>query len=344
MHRISPNKSRRGITLIDLSIGLAVVSVLMFLVSVAIHREARSLKTATGRTDVERRARIMLDRIEAEVEYAQAANPIGWLTADLSPAAGTVRVDSVAGFPDVGTLLIDAGGVDEERLQYGAVDAGLPGFSALSRGVRCTGAAQHDEGEQVMWSSLARHIDDQVAPPASQFDGISQEISGQVFFRGEGTGFSYRAPVDADGDGDVFDGDDISWGAVVQGVATTDGWTAFLFEPVAVVTEAARAFDINGDGDQVDSFDLGRIRMRSWDAANPGSATDIALCSPMVLQEQCNWGGDLDSDGFADPIFLWDPVTGRVRVRLFLLTGTDNERPQLRVVEALTFLRNGMRP
>lgn len=336
-------RARRGMTLVDLSIGLAVVTVLMFGVTVAIQREARSLMTVTRRTDTERRARVMLDRIESELEYAQAANPSAWLTADLPGGAGTARVDSIAGFPDVGTLLIDAGEVDEERIDYSLVDSASSGFTGLARGVRCTGGALHDEGEQVLWSALARHIDDQTAPPPAQFDGISQEISSQVFYRGEGTGFSYRTPVDADGDGDLYDGDEISWGAVVQGTATTTGWTAIQFEPVAIVTEANRAFDLNGDGDQLDTFDLGRIRMRSWDTANPGPATDIALCSPMILQEQCNWGGDLDADGFNDPMFLWDPVTGRLRIRLLLLTGGDNDRPQLRTAEAVTFLRNGLR-
>lgn len=333
-----------GMTLMDLTIGLAVVSVLMFAITVAIQREARSLMTVTRRTDTERRARVMLDRIESELEFAQAANPRARLTGDLGAGTGgPASVDTVAGFPDVGTLLIDAGEIDEERLDYALVEDAPARFSLLTRGVRCSGGASHDEGEQVLWSALARHIDDQTAPPAAQFDGVSQEFSGQVFFRGEGTGFSYRAPIDFDGDGDLYDGDEISWGSVVQGVPTPNGWSAILFEPVAVVNEADRDFDLNGDGDRVDVFDLGRIRMRAWDPTNPGPVSDIALCSPMVLQEQCNWGGDLDADGFADPMFLWDPLTGRIRIRLFLLTGADNDRPQLRTIETVTFLRNGLR-
>jgi len=334
----------RGLTLIDLTIGLAIVSFLLVAITVVIQREARALAIVTNRTDTERRARVMLGRIEGELEYAQAANPSTVLTSDLGVGAGgTASVDTVAGFPDVGTLLIDAGEADEERIAYQLVQTAPPGFTNLTRGERCTSAAAHDQGEQVMWSALARYTDDQIAPPAARFDGISSEISGQAFFRGEGTGFSYRVPLDLDGDGDLYDGDEVSWGAVVRGVAIADGWTAVHFEPVAVVTEAGRRFDLNGDGDLVDTFDLGRIRMRSWDASAPGQVTDHALCPPMILQEQCNWGGDLDADGFDDPMFLWDPVTGRLRIRLFLLTGADSDRPQLRTVEAVTFLRNGVR-
>jgi hypothetical protein len=330
-------------TLIDLTIGLAIVSFVLFAVAVVIQREARSLTTVTNRNDRERRARVMLGRLESEIEYAQAANPTAWLTADLGAGGATARVDSVDGFPDVGMLLIDAGEVDEERIDYQLVNSAPPGFTNLTRGQMCTSAALHDEGEQVLWSAIARHIDDQTAPPAAQFDGISQELSGQVFFRGEGTGFSYRVPLDIDGDGDLYDGDEVSWGAVVRGDETADGWTAVYFEPVAVVTEAGRQSDLNGDGDRVDAFDLGRVRVRSWDASAPGQATDHALCSTMILQEQCNWGGDLDGDGFDDPMFLWDPVTGRLRIRLFLLTGADSDRPVLRTVEAASFLRNGVR-
>ena len=100
--------------------------------------------------------------------------------------------------------------------------------------------------------------------------------------------------------------------------------------------------DLNADGDEADTFDLGRIRMRSWDSANPGApATDVALGPAFVLQEQCNWASDLDGDGFEDPMFLWDATQARLRVRLFVLEGTINARPSVERLETSVFLTNG---
>jgi hypothetical protein len=326
----------------ELSIGLAIVTVLMLSVTSAVQREAGSLSSTIRRTDVERRARTMIDRIEAELEYAQAASPTAWLTAALGSGGGEVEVSDVRGFPDRGTLLIGAGTAGEERLDYRALASGPDRFATLARGAQCTAATAHAEGDAVLWAGMATALDDQTAPPAAQWDGISREQNGQVFFRGDGSGFSYRVPTDADGDGDVFDGETITWGAVVAGTPTNDGWTAVYFEPAAVISELARGFDLNGDGDLDDVFDLGRIRLRSWDIFT-GDASDVALSTPVALQEQCNWGGDLDADGFADPIFLWMPNSGRLRIRLFLLTTGEHERSEVRTIEAVHFLRNGLR-
>jgi len=60
-----------------------------------------------------------------------------------------------------------------------------------------------------------------------------------------------------------------------------------------------------------------------------------------VLQERCNWGSDLDGDGFDDPLFMWEPETGCLHVRLFLAAGTVNGRQSVREIESILYLRNG---
>ena len=62
----------------------------------------------------------------------------------------------------------------------------------------------------------------------------------------------------------------------------------------------------------------------------------------MIIQEQCNWGGDMDGDGFEDPIFLWNRSGGRLRVRFFVLAEARKNIPLVRRMEATLFLRNGI--
>jgi hypothetical protein len=59
-----------------------------------------------------------------------------------------------------------------------------------------------------------------------------------------------------------------------------------------------------------------------------------------VLQERCNRGGDLDGDGFDDPLFLWDPMARRLHVRIFVLGNGVEEMPLVRRVESVIYLRN----
>ena len=59
-----------------------------------------------------------------------------------------------------------------------------------------------------------------------------------------------------------------------------------------------------------------------------------------MLQEQCNWGGDLDADGYDDPIFLWDKDRRQLRLRIFIIGRSVDDIPIVRKVESLMFLRN----
>ncbi|MEZ6020169.1 MAG: hypothetical protein R3F17_08725 [Planctomycetota bacterium] len=100
--------------------------------------------------------------------------------------------------------------------------------------------------------------------------------------------------------------------------------------------------DLNLDGDTADTFDVGQIMLLRWDAmANGAADTEVALCPPIVLQEVCNYGADLNNDGFEDPMFLWDPTDGSLRVQLFIVSGTHNGRAQLSRTATTIYLRNG---
>jgi hypothetical protein len=176
----------------------------------------------------------------------------------------------------------------------------------------------------------------------SQWDGQALTAEGPLFFRGDGTGFSFRVPTDPLGGSQYFDATGIRWGSKVAGAPTTNGWSALTYNPVRQITEAEVQTDINGDGDSFDTFTIGQIRLVRWDAFNNGGASDdVALCPPIVVQELCNYGGDLDGDGFADPLFLWNPADGSLRINLTTYSGIQNERAAIQRVANTLYLRNG---
>ena len=337
--------TRSGLTLLEVTIALVFLTTLMLFATVNLHREASALGAMARMSHIHGRAEIVVDQIRTELEYAQGLEPQGFIgTAVLAGTTDRLEVDTTRGFPNSGYLLLEPGTAGEERIAYTGLAAAPDAFVQLQRGLLCTVADNHAAGVLVRWGGMAIAIEDQTAPPVAFFDGIASETIGQVFFRGDGTGFSYQIPVDIAGDGSYFDANgEIQWGAVVNGVVTLDGTSCFYFEPAVVVTEVGRGGDLNRDGDRNDTFDLGRIRMRTWFVTNPDTLySDVALGPPIVLQEQCNWGGDLDADGFEDPIFLWDGESGRLRLRLFILAEAADQMPHLRIVEAILFLRNGI--
>ena len=178
-------------------------------------------------------------------------------------------------------------------------------------------------------------------PPASTWDGRAKESTGIVHFRGDGTGFSYRLPTDPAGGSNYLAGDDVRWGAEVDGAPSATGWAALWFEPSETWEEARFGHDVNGDGDTNDVFDVGQIKKRTWDTADPGAVVrELGLGPTVVIQERCNWGGDLDGDGFDDPIFLWDAATSCLHVRILVLGTTVENVPITRKVDTMIFLRN----
>lgn len=329
-------------SLVEVMVALSILIVLLVGVMSSMMHQAQSLGSQAGLTYGESRARDVLARMEQELAFARTDVPTAWIVGDVGTgAASSVQVDSTLGFPDQGMLLFDRGGLFEERAWYQGFDAPNSRFTELLRGQLCTDASDHLDGTQVRWAPFAEALENQAAPAANQWEGRSLELEGPTFFRGDGTGFSFRVPTDPAGGNQYFAGAEVTWGATVNGTPLATGGCAFYFEPMATVSEAAQNYDCNLDGDRLDVFDLGRLRWRTWDGADGAvRATDVALCGPMILQEQCNWGGDMNNDGFDDPMFLWLPDRSTLRIRLTALIGATGNRPVVRRLDSALFLRN----
>ena len=332
---------RTGYALIEIIITVTIFTVVM-LSAISMIESGQKFSAATFEAvNVQDLAQQMLFRFGHELSNASVrqlpradlANPL------LAGTTNTISVTSTLPFPPQGTLVISPRTANEERVSYVAF-ANQNTFTTLTRGQACTTAVDHLDGAGVEWAGLAVPSADQDAPPATEFDGIALEDGVQVFFQGSGAGFSYRVPVDPTGGNNVMEGDDLHWGATtpISG-PTEDGWMALYYEPKTEYDESVERHDLNGDGDELDVFDIGQIRRTSWDTTDPTREEDVAMGPSAVLQERCNWGGDLDNDGFDDPIFLWDPATRLLHIRLWVM-GTAREAPIVRLVETVTFLRN----
>lgn len=337
-----PVPSRAGGVLIETLIAVSLFAVVL-LTSMAMVDSGRRFSRSTIQiTTVEDLAQQMLFRMERELATATGAVPRFALPGPVTAGeTAGMNVSSTAGFPPRGELLLDRGTAREERVAYATL-AGAARFADLTRGTQCTTASDHagDDGVDQLWAGLAEPLANQVDPGPGEYDGIALEDGVEVFFRGDGTGFSYRVPVDPSGGDNPLVGHDLNWGAVVGGIPTVDGWMALVFEAESAFEEAPAREDVNGDGDQTDVFDVGQIRRLIWDASAPDFVEDLGLGPSNVLQERCNRGGDLDGDGFDDPLFLWDAETNLLHARLFLLGATNHDLPVVRKVESVMFLRN----
>jgi hypothetical protein len=334
-------RRRRGTTLIEILIAVTLFTVVM-LSSLAMIEADRRLSMATLEiTTVEDLAQQMLFRLEHELAAASGAEPNAVLTAHFGIGQeGVLVVDSTLGFPPSGWLLVDREKEGAERVRYSQLDADQVTFVGIARGEQCTPVGNHPTGGSVMWVGLAEPIDLQENPPEEDWDGVALESGAPLWFRGDGTGFSYRIPVDPTGGTSYLNGDELRFGAEIRGVGPIEsGWAALWFEPETAYDESVDGIDINGDGDEVDVFDIGQVRRTVWDVTDPSVREEIGLGPSRVVQERCNWGGDLDGDGFDDPLFLWNKDTNELHVRIFVL-GNAKRRPIVRKVESLLFLRN----
>jgi prepilin-type N-terminal cleavage/methylation domain-containing protein len=334
------HQRRPGFALIEVVVALAILAGLVLAVAGAAHQQDDALRFFARLSSQSQRAQVLLGRIEAVLEDAQPASVDAFLLTSIDASSTTkLSLDTVAGFPDRGVLLVEPGTSRAERIGYeGLRTGGGARVLQLTRGL-CGSAAPHAQGVPVLWSGAAFAIEQQNAPPASAFDGVSMEQGRPIFFRGEGTGFSFRKPVDL-GQG-VIDGLEPQWGADLGAGGLGTGRSAIVFVALRELSEAELGFDANSDRDRDDTFEVGELRLRTWDT-NDGLVPprDLGLGGSGILQERCNHGGDLDGDGFADPILLWHPDSGRVRVRLFLLVESERGEPQIQRVETSLCLRN----
>ncbi len=333
---------RAGYSLLELTFSLAIWTVILLSTLGMLERDTQLSQATLSTTHVEQMAQELLYRLKSELASAQGANPEAILTEDIAIATNNqMRVDSTLGFPSAGTLILDRGTPQEERIAYSALEDTEELFMQLERGTQCTEAREHLAGGEMIWGGLAEPIAQQENPSADQFDGLTMGVLGPLYFRGDGSGFSYRKPVDPDGGKDLLEGDALKWGSEVAGVPTLDGWSCLEYQPRYTFDENSARRDINGDGDQLDVFDVGVIGRRRWVSGDSNWALDANSMGPAaVLQERCNWGGDLDGDGFDDPLFLWDKENRQLQVRLFVIGGVQTNNPIVRSVESTIFLRN----
>lgn len=335
--------ARSGSMLIETLIAITLFAVVLGS-SMAMVESGRRFSTSTMQiTTVEDLAQQMLFRMEHELATAAGQSPKCSLPVPL-PAAelDLLTVSSTLGFPPRGTLLVDRGTIREERIRYGSIVSATQ-FGQLTRDTPCSAAVNHPgaDGVDQLWVGLAEPLANQIDPAPAEYDGIALEEGRQVFFRGDGTGFSYRVPVDPSGGNNPIDGHDLIWGASFsEGMPTTNGWMAVVFESIGTYEEALTGDDVNEDGDSEDVFDIGQLRRLVWDTTDPSRVEDLGLGPTNVIQERCNHGSDLDGDGFADPMFLWDAETNLLHVRLFLLASSRQDMPVVRKVESVLFLRN----
>ncbi|MEM1451798.1 MAG: type II secretion system protein [Planctomycetota bacterium] len=335
--------ARAGFTLIEMMMALTVVTIILIATAASLQREADSVSDLQRITYAERLIQELFGKIEQRLEFGRGFVPETTLNASLGSAnTASALLADIAGFPNTGMMVIDAGTALEERVAYDDLDIAGNAVITLQRAQRGTSGYTHPATSIVLWEGTAQPIEDQVAPPAGTFDGTTDDLRGNIFYRGDGVGFSYQVPVDPARTGSFVTATGVRWGARVGGQDVEDGAAALVYVPVGQVTETEQDFDINNDGDLLDTFDLGRIVERAWDGndtANGTSRTD--LIAPIILQEADDYGSDLDGDGLEDPMFLWTPESGRLRLRLFALVGDLSGREVIRRFETVLYLRNG---
>jgi len=336
------SRTRAGYSLLELTFSIVIYVVILLSTLGMLERDTHLSKAVLSTTHVEQMAQELLYRLKAELANAQGANPEAILTEDLDDLEDErMRVDSTLGFPNTGTLIMNRGTAQEERISYEELEDGEELFVGLERGLDCTADRDHLAGMELIWAGLAEPIAQQEDPQAEQFDGRTMGVLGPVFFRGDGSGFAYRKPIDPGGGGELLEGDSLIWGSVVDNTPTEDGWSCLVYEPRYEFSEPTSGRDLNNDGDSLDIYDVGIISRRRWVSGNADWETEhISMGPAAVLQERCDYGGDLNGDGFDDPIFLWDKATRQLQVRLFVIGGIATNNPIVRQVESTIFLRN----
>ena len=183
----------------ELMLALVVLSLVLATMLGAMHREAVVLSDMSHTTAREHTAVEMIGRLESLLGDAAGANPTAVLVSDMERGETLeISVDATRGFPPFGCLQIEPGTAGEERVEYGGLDPVGNRFTDLTPGACFTVANGHGAGLPVLWAGSGVAIENQVAPPADQWDGRLDTDTGPVFFRGDATAFSFRIPTDPD--------------------------------------------------------------------------------------------------------------------------------------------------
>ncbi|HIG12478.1 MAG: hypothetical protein ABGY71_00455 [bacterium] len=350
MQHAKSTHDRKGTSILELLFSLSIMSTILMSVFAIIQRDTSLAQSTLGISLAETKAQQMLRKIETELADARGANPIARLTAPLEEGNSMeLSVDSTLGFPDQGILLLERGSQNEERLLYESNSLSDNSFTSLFRGKQCTVDVSHAAHTELIWAGLAEVVSLGPDSGASDYDGLATGYRGDMFFRGDGYGFSYRVPIDPTQSvppNYLGSDDQLQWGHVLRqpdGSEAPDlgAWACLYFVPKFTFSESTSGDDVNRDGDTTDIFDVGQIRRRIWSTNDPNkAASELGMGPSNILQERCEWGSDLNGDGFEDPIFLWDRGSRRLQISLFILGRTNADQPIVRQVQSVLFLRN----
>lgn len=337
-----PMHHRSGLTLVELVIAMALLSVMTVALTLSLDRQSRSMSAQTAAKSVELNAEMVLSEIVDRLHFARWVDTRTQLFGGVDPTQTAFVVEEIEGFPPNGTLVFDSGDEDAERVTYTELDPAGRSFEQVQRGMQCTTGEFWADGTAVHWNGLALWTANQIDPEEDEIDGISRELGREIFYRGGGTGLVYQVPIRTAG-GTYFEAgvDDMSYGATIDGVDEPAGYYALHFEATDAIVEEALGTDLNRDGDTEDLFDLGHIRLLSWETNRPEQVQVAILCPNVIVQETCDYGSDLDGDGFSDPMFLLNENTGRLRLRLFSFSGWAGGS-QLNRDEITVFLTNSI--
>lgn len=335
-------RNRSGFTLVETLFASSLVGVVILGSIILVSHDMQVSRGSIRVQVAQNQAQALIYALEKELSNARGERPVATLTNALgSGSSGTITLGSSAGFPTGGMITIDRGTPQSEHIGYLLLSPDGQTLGGLTRGASCSAPVAHAQNAEVLWSGLAELLNLSGNPPPDLYDGIALESSGPAYFRGDGTGLSYRMPIDPTGGNDYFANGQLQWGATVGQTPLLAGWCSLYYAVQGSYDEAQSGHDINHDGDTTDVFDVGQIHRSRWSTADPaGAPNDIAIGPSVVLQERCRHGSDLDGDGFADPIFLWDPVSGRLHLRLFVMGANAQGWPTVRRVESMVFLRN----
>lgn len=319
----------RGISLVELSIAAAVVTIVLFLITSNSMSGVGALRKMARVTANSTRAGEIVHSIEKRVRGAQGFVPAAWIVANIGASAGVdIQVDTVRGFPDVGLLVAEPGTSNVEFIRYNEASSTptLSRFGATERGQRGNPPSAHAAGAALRWAAAGEVLTGTPAP--GTFDGQSTSSAGTVHFRGEATGFVFQRSLVV--------GSTRELGAIVRGTPTPGAWNALYFAPVSTLRESERGYDLNRDGDRDDTFDLGHLRLRSWTPIGMTTQVDDLPVSPTAIVQEANaWGrADLDGDGMADPMFLWHGTSSKLQIQLVIWTGHDARHNQFLKVES----------
>lgn len=331
-------------TLVEMVVAAGILAALLLAALRAMDSSRSMLATSTARVDAGRKTRTLLDRLRAETARAMVEVPRTFSVATIAPNQTGLSAVDLDGFPPTGAAVLEPASASRELVMYDSRTTSR--LEGLLRGAGCGSPSAHTVSSEVHWAGAATVLTDRFSPPPTALDGWSVAPSGgpALPFRGTGTGVCFRVPTDPAGAEDYLDGTDVRWGTRIREADLADGYAAFAFEPLSLFDETESNVDVNSDGDLSDKFDVGRIVLWKWSAGAPAdNPLSVPIGPSTVLQERCNWGADLNGDGFDDPIFLWDPLTQSLTVNLSTLVPVAGEQPQILRASVVLFLRNARR-